>query len=324
MSKIPAVGTAYSPAYSMTGFARVTGAVGEKLNFTLTLKCVNHRFLDLHLRLPGNCDALEMQLRKLLKEKLHRGHLEVTLQLEREAKSDLQLNRPLVTAYIKAAREAMAENGLTGEPDVNAILRMPGAMTAENSSNADDMQAVEAAVLAQIDGPDGAIAQLNTMRAQEGAALVAEMTAGMQRIAVAADEVAALRGDVRQAYFVRMQQRMAELLQASESAESARGLDETAQQRILEEAALLAERSDVEEEIVRLRTHVQHFIDLLAAGGELGKKLDFLLQELNREANTLLSKTSGAVAGNGLRITELGLGMKSEIEKVREQVQNIE
>jgi uncharacterized protein (TIGR00255 family) len=92
----------------------------------------------------------------------------------------------------------------------------------------------------------------------------------------------------------------------------------------MEEAALLAERSDVEEEIVRLRTHVQHFIDLLAAGGELGKKLDFLLQELNREANTLLSKTSGAVAGNGLRITELGLGMKSEIEKVREQVQNIE
>jgi uncharacterized protein (TIGR00255 family) len=313
VSKTPAVGT----AYSMTGFARVTGAASERLNFTLTLKCVNHRFLDLHLRLPGNCDDLEMQLRKLLKEKLHRGHVEVTLQLEREAKSDLQLNRPLVAAYVKAAREAMEENGLTGEPDVNAILRLPSAMAAENSSNADDMQAVEAAVLAQIDGPDGAIAQLNAMRAQEGAALVAEMTAGMQRIAVAADEVAALRGDVRQAYFARMQQRIAELLQASES-------KEIAQQRILEEAALLAERSDVEEEIVRLRTHVDHFIGLLAQGGELGKKLDFLLQELNREANTLLSKTSGAVAGNGLRITELGLSMKSEIEKVREQVQNIE
>jgi uncharacterized protein (TIGR00255 family) len=301
----------------MTGFARVTGTAADRLNFTLTLKCVNHRFLDLHLRLPGNCDALEMQLRKLLKEKLHRGHVEVSLQLEREAKSDLQLNRPLVAAYIKAAREALAENNLTGEPDINAILRMPGALTADNSTSADDMQAVEAAVLAQIDGPDGAIAQLNQMRAQEGAALVAEMTAGMTRIAAAAEEVAALRGDVRQAYFERMKQRIAELLQGSES-------KEIAQQRILEEAALLAERSDVEEEIVRLRTHVQHFIDLLAAGGELGKKLDFLLQELNREANTLLSKTSGAAAGNGLRITELGLGMKSEIEKIREQVQNVE
>lgn len=308
---------ASSPAYSMTGFARVTGTAADRLNFTLTLKCVNHRFLDLHLRLPGNCDALEMQLRKLLKEKLHRGHVEVSLQLEREAKSDLQLNRPLVAAYIKAAREALAENNLTGEPDINAILRMPGALTADNSTSADDMQAVEAAVLAQIDGPDGAIAQLNQMRAQEGAALVAEMTAGMTRIAAAAEEVAALRGDVRQAYFERMKQRIAELLQGSES-------KEIAQQRILEEAALLAERSDVEEEIVRLRTHVQHFIDLLAAGGELGKKLDFLLQELNREANTLLSKTSGAAAGNGLRITELGLGMKSEIEKIREQVQNVE
>jgi uncharacterized protein (TIGR00255 family) len=303
-----------SAAYSMTGFARVTGSAGERLNFTLTLKCVNHRFLDISLRLPSNCDTLEMQLRKLLKEKLHRGHVDVTLQLEREAKSELQLNRPLVAAYVKAAREAIAENGLTGEPDVNAILRMPGAMTAENSSSAEDMQAVEAAVLAQI---DQAIAQLNAMRAQEGAALVTEMTAGMQRIATAAEEVAALRGDVRQAYFLRMQQRIAELLQASES-------KEIAQQRIMEEAAMLAERSDVEEEIVRLRTHVQHFIDLLAAGGELGKKLDFLLQELNREANTLLSKTSGAAAGNGLRITELGLSMKSEIEKVREQVQNIE
>jgi uncharacterized protein (TIGR00255 family) len=303
-----------SAAYSMTGFARVTGNAGERMNFTLTLKCVNHRFLDISLRLPSNCDTLEMQLRKLLKENMHRGHVDVTLQLEREAKSELQLNRTLVAAYVKAAREAIAENGLAGELDVNAVLRIPGAMTAENNSSAEDMQAVETAVLAQI---DKAITQLNAMRAQEGAALVVEMTAGMQRIAVAAEEVAALRGDVRQAYFVRMQQRIAELLQASES-------KEIAQQRIMEEAAMLAERSDVEEEIVRLRTHVQHFIDLLAAGGELGKKLDFLLQELNREANTLLSKTSGAVSGNGLRITELGLGMKSEIEKVREQVQNIE
>jgi len=303
-----------SSAYSMTGFARVTGAAGARLNFTLTLKCVNHRFLDLHLRLPGNCDALEMQLRKLLKEKIHRGHVEVTLQLERESKSELQLNRPLVAAYVKAAREAAAENGLSGEPDVNAILRIPGAMVADTTSNEADMQVVEQAVLAQV---ENAIAQLNAMRAQEGAALVAEMTVGMHRIAVAAEEVAMLRGDVREAYFLRMQQRIAELLEASESRD-------IATQRILEEAALLAERSDVEEEIVRLRTHVQHFIGLLAAGGELGKKLDFLLQELNREANTLLSKTSGAAAGNGLRITELGLGMKSEIEKVREQVQNIE
>jgi len=93
--------------------------------------------------------------------------------------------------------------------------------------------------------------------------------------------------------------------------------------RVLQEAAMLAERSDVEEEVTRLRTHIQHFHSLLQAGGEMGKKLDFLLQEMNREANTLLSKTGG-VSGNGQRITDLGLGMKSEIEKAREQVQNLE
>ena len=96
------------------------------------------------------------------------------------------------------------------------------------------------------------------------------------------------------------------------------------EERLLAEAAVLAEKSDVEEEIVRLRTHVDHFVALLDAGGELGKRLDFLLQELNREANTMLSKTSGASGDNSLRITELGLEMKAEIEKAREQVQNLE
>ncbi|HEY0307243.1 MAG TPA: YicC/YloC family endoribonuclease [Acidobacteriaceae bacterium] len=303
-----------STAYSMTGFARVTGTANDQLGFTLTLKSINHRFLDLQMRLPGNCDALEMQLRKLLKERLHRGHVDVTVQLDRQAKSEMQLNLPLVAAYVKAARDAAQELGLNDDVGASAVLRIPGVLTAETNSGAEEMQVVEQAVLAQA---DAAIDQLNTMRAAEGAALVAEMTAGMHRIAADADEVAGLRGDVRQAYFVRMQERITELLQAG-------GVQEMTQQRILEEAAVLAERSDVEEEIVRLRTHVQHFIDLMASGGELGKKLDFLLQELNREANTLLSKTSGAMTGNGLRITELGLAIKSEIEKVREQVQNME
>ena len=303
-----------STAYSMTGFARVTGTASDQLGFTLTLKSINHRFLDLQMRLPGNCDALEMALRKLLKERLHRGHVDVTVQLDRQAKSELQLNRPLVQALVNSAREAAAEFGLNDDVSASVILRIPGVLTVETNSGAEEMQALEQAVLAQA---DSAVDQLLVMRAAEGAALVAEMTVAMHRIGAAAEEVAGLRGDVRQAYFERMQARIAELLQAG-------GTQEMTQQRILEEAALLAERSDVEEEIVRLRTHVEHFIGLMAAGGELGKKLDFLLQELNREANTLLSKTSGALTGNGLRITELGLAIKSEIEKVREQVQNLE
>jgi len=121
-----------------------------------------------------------------------------------------------------------------------------------------------------------------------------------------------MREGVQQAYFERIQQRMSKMLDGN--------VDES---RLLQEAALLAERSSIDEELVRLRAHIQHFHELLDAGGEVGKKLDFLLQEFNREANTLLSKTSG-VAGNGTRITELGLAIKSEIEKAREQVQNLE
>jgi uncharacterized protein (TIGR00255 family) len=150
------------------------------------------------------------------------------------------------------------------------------------------------------------------MRAQEGSALVAELMACLDRLQLFVEEAATLRADVRQAYFERISQRLSEMLNGSFDRD-----------RVLQEAALLAERSDVDEEITRLRTHIDLFRSLIGAGGEIGKKLDFLLQEMNREANTLLSKTGG-IAGNGPRITALGLGMKSEIEKSREQIQNLE
>jgi uncharacterized protein (TIGR00255 family) len=134
----------------------------------------------------------------------------------------------------------------------------------------------------------------------------------MEALLKVTNEVEQLRAGVSRAYLEKVQTRMNELLAGKADPE-----------RVLQEAAMLAERSDIEEEIVRLKTHIQHFLGLLDSGGEVGKKLDFLMQEFNREANTLLSKTAG-VSGAGLRITELGLAMKSEIEKAREQVQNIE
>jgi uncharacterized protein (TIGR00255 family) len=152
------------------------------------------------------------------------------------------------------------------------------------------------------------------MRGQEGASLALQLAATLERLDLAVAQVALLRQEVQKAYFERISQRIAALFNG------AAGID---RDRVLQEAALLAERSDVEEEVTRLRTHIQHFHSLLRAGGEIGKKLDFLLQEMNREANTLLSKTGG-VSGNGQRITDLGLEMKSEIEKAREQVQNLE
>lgn len=300
-----------SEIYSMTGYANLRGSVGEQLAYTLTIKSVNHRFLDLQFRLPSSCDGLEVQMRRILKERLRRGHVDVTLQLERKTSSQLQLNASLLDAYVNAFREGTELYGLAGEPDMNAMLRIPGLMTVQNSASEEEMQGLDVAVLAQM---DQLLAQFNNGRAQEGAALAAELRASMLRLQTYAEEVAELRSGVREALFERLRTRLIELTQGVPVSE----------ERLLAEAAVLAEKSDVDEEIVRLRTHVDHFVLLLDAGGEVGKRLDFLLQELNREANTMLSKTSGASGANSLRITELGLEMKAEIEKAREQVQNLE
>jgi len=301
----------------MTGFARISARVSESLGFTLSLKSVNHRFLDLHMRLPGGTESLEMQLRRALKQSLIRGHIEITLNLDRGQRTEVSYDATLIEAYLSAFRSASAQHGLLGEPDLNAILRLPGVFTADSRSSdrgsaersEEEARALEAAVLSEL---PALIDALNAMRAQEGAALAAELTASLDRLQLLVDEAANLREDVRQAYFERISQRISEMLNGSFDRD-----------RVLQEAAQLAERSDVDEEVTRLRTHIDHFRSLIGGGGEIGKKLDFLLQEMNREANTLLSKTGG-VAGNGPRITELGLGMKSEIEKAREQVQNLE
>ncbi|MFT4111897.1 YicC/YloC family endoribonuclease [Silvibacterium sp.] len=304
------------PVYSMTGFARRSGRVSDLLGFTLSLKSVNHRFLDLHLRLPSNTDALEMELRRELKARLSRGHVEVTLNLDRTTRNEVAYDASQVAAYVEIFRKAAAEHGLVCEPDLNEIFRMPGVFSENRGDRSqgernleEEAKAIETAVLADL---PALVDALNEMRAREGSVLAAELRAGLDRLEASVGEAATLREDVQQAYFERIAQRLKAMV--SEAFDP---------QRVLQEAALLAEKSDVEEEVARLKAHIGHFRELLAQGGEIGKKLDFLLQEMNREANTLLSKTGG-VAGNGARVTEIGLGMKAEIEKAREQIQNLE
>jgi uncharacterized protein (TIGR00255 family) len=295
----------------MTGFAQVAGEVpGGKaavngIAFALSLKAVNHRFLDLHFRLPSGNDSLEMQLRRMLKEKMARGHVEVTLTLERSGGEAFALNREIVGGYIAAFRAAADEFSVSAEPDLNAVLRLPGALDAQNTANGE----LEAAVVARV--PE-ALDRLNQMREAEASGIAGELRERMAHLLAAGKIVQQHRRAVLQTYSERLQSRLQELLGTS--------ID---QERALQEAALLVDRSDIQEEIVRLETHVRHFLALLDEGGEIGKKLDFLLQEMNREANTLLSKTSG-LAGEALKITEAGLAMKAEIEKAREQVQNLE
>jgi len=302
------------PIYSMTGFARVQVQVPirdhDQLSYTLSVKSVNHRFLDVQLRLPPGLDALEMELRKALKDSLVRGHVDLTLSIDRTSQQIAGYNRELVAGYVGAFTAARDEFGLSGEPDLNAILRLPGALQNENRGNGDeDLTALAASVRQEI-AP--LLDQLKIMRAREGEALEAILRGTLDRLAEATEGVSVLRPEIEQRYQDRLTQRL----------EAATG-PEFNRQRLLEEVAVLVERSDIAEELARMTTHIGHFRELLAAGGEVGKKLDFLLQEMNREANTLLSKTSG-VGGKGTRMTELGLAMKSEIEKAREQIQNVE
>jgi uncharacterized protein (TIGR00255 family) len=301
--------------YSMTGFARSQVRVplpnGEQLSYTLTVKSVNHRFLDVQLRLPSGLDALEMELRKALKDALVRGHVDLTLQVDRSSQQTAGYNRDLVNGYLAAFSAAREEHGLTGQqPDLNAILRLPGALQNENRTNGDEDQAALTESVQREIGP--LLDELKIMRAREGEALVAILNGTLDRLAESTEGVAALRSEVEERYQARLTERLL----------AATGPDFN-RQRLLEEVAVMVERSDIAEELERMTTHIGHFRELLATGGEIGKKLDFLLQEMNREANTLLSKTGGA-GGKGTRITELGLAMKSEIEKAREQIQNVE
>ncbi|HUD12043.1 MAG TPA: YicC/YloC family endoribonuclease [Terracidiphilus sp.] len=296
------------PIYSMTGFARVQVRIQDQLSYTLSVKSVNHRFLDVQLRMPNGLDALEVELRKAIKDALVRGHVDLTLSVDRSAQQKAGYNRELVAGYVAAFAAARDDFGLDGEPDLNAILRLPGALQSDNRGE-EDLTALAESVREQI-GP--LLEELKTMRAREGHSLAEILNATLDRLTEATDGVAELRPEIEQ----RFQDRLAQRLLAATGPEFNR-------QRLLEEVAVIVERSDVSEELARMHTHVGHFRQLLAAGGEVGKKLDFLLQEMNREANTMLSKTGG-VGGKGTRMTELGLAMKAEIEKAREQIQNVE
>lgn len=294
------------PIRSMTGFAQAKGQVNGGPAFNISIKSVNHRFLDLHFRLPSNTEALEMNLRRILKEKLARGHVDVNLSFEQAGNSPFALNKQLVAGYVHAFRAAAAESGIASEPDLNAILRLPGAL---DSSATPTEEELTPAVLSAI---EHVLVQLNRMREEEGRGMERELRERMASVKSACTEVRKHREAVLKNYAERLKSRMQEWLGSAVDPE-----------RILQEAAVLADRSDIQEELVRLENHVTHFLGLLGSTGETGKKLDFLLQEMNREANTLMSKTSG-LSGEAVKITEAGLIMKSDIEKAREQVQNIE
>lgn len=292
----------------MTGFARVRRAVAEG-EVVVSLKSVNHRGLDLHFHLPPELDPLENEVRGIIKEGLARGHVQVHVGTVRTMSgAGGAWNRALVDTYMRAFQEARALYGLAGQPDLNAALRLPGVFSAEAEEEPGD-----ALTQAVLEATREAVVVLNQFREREGAVTAAEMSQRCRGIGTLVSRMEEIREGAIPAFQKRLRDRLSDLLHGAQ-------IDP---QRLAQEAALLADRSDIAEELVRLRTHAAQVDQMLAGDGEVGKRLDFLLQEMNRESNTVLSKTGG-LGDLGLTITELALAAKSEIDKIREQSLNLE
>jgi uncharacterized protein (TIGR00255 family) len=312
MSEKSAVQTKKAECLSMTGYAQSKGsALGWDLR--VSVKSVNHRFLDLKVRLPEGFDLYELRLRQLVRERIHRGHVEVHVSVEPGAATPIQVNKDLVTNYLRAADELRFQTSVSAALDVVALLRLPGVIGGLAPAVPESEEEQEKLGRELERCLRDALGKLDEMRRAEGRHLAEDLR---ERLALISQQTELVRGlvvQLRPAFARRLESRLKDLL-------SATAIDPA---RIAQEAAMLAERSDISEELDRLRSHLAQFEKLLDGAGELGKKLDFLLQEMHREANTMLSKTPG-VESEALKITGIGLEVKAEIEKLREQVQNIE
>ena len=289
----------------MTGFGRGTAA-GDKFNVTVELKSVNNRFLDLNLRLPAELQSLESTVKQLISARVARGRVDVNLQYDRYGETQFELNRPLIAGFVTAMREMQREFDLAGEPDLNVIARLPNVVNTKKEEPGEEfLAAVETAFQTALD-------DLNAMRANEGQMLAGVLASLLTGIEGRIPTVESEADNVAEEYRLRLTKRVNDMIG---KAESKIDLD---QGRLAQEIAYLADRADISEEIARLRGHIEHFRQILTDETDVGKRLDFLTQELNREANTIASKT------NNMTVKENALAIKSDIEKIREQVQNIE
>jgi uncharacterized protein (TIGR00255 family) len=305
----PSAKTPAARLKSMTGYAQ-SQAAENGFSLRVSVRSVNHRFLDLHVRVPEGFEPVEPSIRQIVRERVRRGHLDVTLRYELTGPAAVGVNQEVAAAYLQAVHTLRKQFNIQTEPDLGSILRLPGVIGPPASSLDEEMAQLESIVTRCL---TQALDKLDIMREREADALRTEMSGCLSSIAGLAAKIAILAERARPAFARRLELRLKELLGEAQ-------LDPA---RLAQEAAIAAERSDVSEELTRLASHVQQFESLLTGVSDVGKKLDFLLQEMQREANTLLSKTPGNEA-EGLEITRLALEAKSEIEKLREQVQNIE
>ena len=290
---------------SMTGFGRATAAEAD-FSITVELKTVNNRFLDINLRLPGELQQLEPIIKKLISNRLARGRVDVNLQYDRSREVLFELNRPLIAGFLAAMKQMQEEFGLTGEPDINVIARLPNVVETKKEEPGAEFLATIGTVFSS------ALDDLEAMRTTEGEMLHAELMARIDAIEQLIPSIEAESANVAEEFRSRLIKRIGDMVARVDSQ------IELDPGRLAQEVAFLADRADISEEIARLTNHIEHFRTIAEDERDVGKRLDFLTQELNREANTIASKT------NNMVVKENALAIKSEIEKIREQVQNVE
>ncbi len=293
----------------MTGFAAVSRE-DDRAAVAVTIRTLNGRFLDLQLRLPQSVAAVEAEVRALVARRVARGRVELSVSVQQRATPDVEVefNEEFGRALEAALEQARGRGLVSGALTPGDLLRLPQALTIrERTAGVDDQGAREIAAQA-LAAIDQALAELDVMRTREGEHLRADLDVRrglvadlVERIAVAADEG---RGALEERLRERVRELRAEL-QADEVA-------------VAQEIVRMAARSDISEEVSRFRAHVSHWVTLADSPEPCGRKLDFLLQEMNREVNTMGSKA------DGLRVSELIIAAKAELEKMREQVQNVE
>lgn len=291
-------------ASSMTGFGRATASADGR-ELTIELKSVNHRYLDLSFRMPRIVSFIEDALRAKLGELLFRGHVDVFVDYKntRSDAGKVLIDEALLGAYLEAARAAGRKFGLLDDITLSAAMRLPDVFNVEKAD--EDREAVVAlAVTAVTD----ACAQLRAARAQEGARLAQDLLARLDAIENIASAIAERAPKVVEDYRARLEERIAAIV-ATVDVDRA---------RLATEVALFADKASIDEELVRLKSHIIQMRELLASGDSVGRRLDFVVQELNREFNTIGSKANDAAISQNVILG------KAEIEKIREQVQNIE
>lgn len=290
--------------YSMTGFGKGTFALDGR-ELTVELKSVNNRFLDISMRLPRVLSPLEDTFRHALQDRLSRGHVDVYVNYrnQREDAKSVRVDTQLLGAYLTCARTAARELSITDDLTLSKALTLPD--VTEIVPAEEDQEALQQLGKTAV---DLAIDALLAMRQGEGSRLKKDLTARMDTMEGYAAAIEKRAPGVAEDYRVRLTERVNEML----------GETEVDRSRLATEIALFADKAAIDEEIVRLKSHLLHFRELLEAEEPVGRKMDFLIQEMNRECNTIGSKANDAA------LTDLVLLCKAEIEKLREQVQNIE